>query len=128
VITRSRPCTLHKSKTDWSYFQELLFIFLNNSISLKTDDDVICAIESFNSIRSRLEHNTDMQKSVAHAKTSFVYSSAIKDSQKKKLRKLWQTNRCPVLKTKLNRVIKTLKNLLETERNQGYLYTDIYAS
>jgi len=32
---------------------------------------------------------------------------------------LWQTNRCPVLKTKLNKTIKALKNLLETERNQG---------
>jgi len=32
---------------------------------------------------------------------------------------LWQTNRCPVLKTKLNKAIKALKNLLETERNQG---------
>jgi len=32
---------------------------------------------------------------------------------------LWQTNRFPVLKTKLNKAIKALKNLLETERNQG---------
>jgi len=52
--------------------------------------------------------------------TSFEYSSAIKDklAEKRKLRKLWQTNRCPVLKTKLNKAIKALKNLLETERNQ----------
>jgi len=53
--------------------------------------------------------------------TSFEYSSAIKDkfAEKRKLRKLWQTNTCPVLKTKLNKAIKALKNLLETERNQG---------
>jgi len=31
---------------------------------------------------------------------------------------LWQTNRCPVLKTKLKRTLKELKTLLETERNQ----------
>jgi len=49
------------------------------------------------------------------------YSSAIKDklAEKRKLRTLWQSNKCPVLKTQLNKVIKALKNLLEAERNQG---------
>jgi len=48
---------------------------------------------------------------------------AIKENiaEKRKLRKLWlrklYTNRCSVLKNKLNRVIKTLKNLLK--KNQG---------
>jgi len=56
-----------------------------------------------------------------YANTSFEFSSAIKDklAEKRKLRKLWQINRCPVLKTKLNRAIKVFKNPLETERNQG---------
>jgi len=35
-----------------------------------------------------------------------------------KLAKLWQSSRCPVLKNKLNRAIKALKNLLDIERNQ----------
>jgi len=53
-------------------------------------------------------------------KYSFGYSSAIKDklAEKRKLRKLWQINRCPILKTKLNRAIKAFQNLLQTERNQ----------
>jgi len=32
---------------------------------------------------------------------------------------LWQANRCPILKTKLNQAIKALKNLLDSEKNQG---------
>jgi len=45
---------------------------------------------------------------------------AIKEkiTEKKKLRKLWQTKRCPVLKNKLNRAIKTFKNLLNMKKNQ----------
>jgi glycerol-3-phosphate dehydrogenase len=48
------------------------------------------------------------------------YSSAIKDklTEKRKLQKLWQTNKCPVMKNKLNRAIKALKNLLDSEKNQ----------
>jgi len=36
------------TKTEWPYFQELLRITLDNYIPLKTDDDIICAIEDFN--------------------------------------------------------------------------------
>jgi len=63
VITRNKPYTLHNAKTDF-YFQELLTISLNNSISLKTDDDIIYAMKSLNhAIQRHLERNTDMQKS-----------------------------------------------------------------
>jgi len=52
------------------------------------------------------------------------YSPAIKEkiTGKKKLRKLWQTKRCPILKNKLNRAIKTFKNLLKKNQEiQEYL-------
>jgi len=43
------------------------------------------------------------------------YSSATKEklTEEKKLRKLWQTNTCSVLKNKLNEAIEALKNLLD---------------
>jgi len=44
VITKGRPCTLHNAKNDWSYFQELLTISFNNSIPLKTENDIICTV------------------------------------------------------------------------------------
>jgi len=37
-------------------------------------------------------------------------------AEKRKLRKLWQRNRCLMLKTKLNPAIKELKNLLNCEK------------
>jgi len=69
---------------------------------------------------STLKYNRPLGTQHRRANTSFKYSSAIKDklAEKRNLCKLWQTNRCPVLKAKLNKAIKALKNLLETERNQ----------
>jgi hypothetical protein len=49
------------------------------------------------------------------------YSFEIKDklAEKGKLCKLWQTNRCPVLKSKLNRAIKTVKNFLDWKETRN---------
>jgi len=54
-MTKGKPCTLCNIKTEWLYFQELLEIVqesrrttLDNSIPLKTDDDITCAAERFN--------------------------------------------------------------------------------
>jgi len=48
VMTKSKLCSLHNTKTNWPNFQELLMITLHNSIPLKTDDVIICIVESFN--------------------------------------------------------------------------------
>jgi len=50
IINKSRPCILCNTKIKWSYFQELLKIILDNSMPLKTDDDITRAVESFNYI------------------------------------------------------------------------------
>jgi len=47
----------------------------------------------------------------SNSEINIEYSPALKE-------KLWQANRYPVLKNKLNRAIKALKNLLDMERNQ----------
>jgi len=84
------------------------------------DDDIICAIENFNHIISYapIWSTTPICSS---PNISIEYLPAIKHklAEKRKLHKLWQIDRCPALKTKLNRVIKAFKNLLELERNQG---------
>jgi len=50
----------------------------------------------------------------SNSKIDIEYSLAIKEklAEKRKLRKLWQINKFPILKNKLNRDIKALKNLL----------------
>jgi len=51
VITKGKPCIFQDAKTKWSYFQKLLMIILDNSISLETDG-IVCAVESFKPYRS----------------------------------------------------------------------------
>jgi len=54
------------------------------------------------------------------------FSIEDKLAEKKKVRKLWQNNKCPTLKIKLNRAIKAvIKNLLELERNLERKYKNI---
>jgi len=60
----------------------------------------------------------------SNSEINIEYSPAKKGklAEKRKLHKLWQSNRYPVLKNKLNQVIKTfgnIKNLLDIKRNQG---------
>jgi hypothetical protein len=50
TTTKGKPYTLCNAKTKWPYFQELLKTTLNNSVSLKTDDDITRAVESFNNV------------------------------------------------------------------------------
>jgi len=95
-MTKSKSYTLHKLKTNWSFCQKLL-INLDNSIPLKTD--IICAIENFNAVQ-RVWNATNKNLDI-----NIENSSAIKGklAEKKKLHKLWQNNRCPVLnQIKLN--------------------------
>jgi len=105
VITKGR-CTLHNVKTDWYYFQELLTISLNNSIPLKAENNILHAVESFNHEIQQAAWNAILV--YKNPNMNFEGLSTIKDklAEKRKLRKLWHINRCPILKTKLNRVIK----------------------
>jgi len=63
-MIKNKPCTLCNIKTDWPYFQELLKTTLDNSIPLKTDDDITNTVECFNrtSTTGRLECNADQQQ------------------------------------------------------------------
>jgi len=122
-MTKGKPCTLCNIKTEWPYFQELLEIVqesrrttLDNSIPLKIDDDITCAAERFNHVVQQAAWSTTSTSS--NSEINIEYSPAIKEKLAEK-KKPWQTNKCPVLKNKLNRVIKALRNLLDMEKNQG---------
>jgi len=97
-------------------------------MALKTVNDIICAVENFNhEVQQAAWNATPVRKSTNN---NFEYLSAIKDklAEKRKFRKLWQTNRCPFLKANLNKAIKALKNLLEAERNQGIQLSELSLS
>jgi len=65
-MTTSKTCILCNTKTNWPYFQELKRIqeltttILDNTISLKAEENIICAVESFNHVATgRLGYNVN---------------------------------------------------------------------
>jgi len=65
-MTKNKPCTLWNAKTEWPYFQELLKTTLDNSIPLKTDDDITCAVERNHAVQQAAWRATPtaIQKSI----------------------------------------------------------------
>jgi hypothetical protein len=45
-MTKDKLCTLCNNKTKW--LPKLLAIIFDNTIYLKTDDSIFCAVENFN--------------------------------------------------------------------------------
>jgi len=90
---------------------------IDTSISLKIDDDIASAVESFNYTIQEATWNATTNNPDINIEYSFAVK--VKTSKKRKVRKLGQTDSCSVLKNKLSRSIKALKNLLDLERNQG---------
>jgi hypothetical protein len=80
----------------------------DNFIPLKTDDEITRAVESFNNAVQQVAWSATPINSNLDINIEY---SVIKEklAEKRKLRKLWQTNRCPVMKNKLNRGIKAHK-------------------
>jgi hypothetical protein len=78
VTIKDKLCTLHNARTNWPYFKELLMTILDNSIPLKSDDDIVSVVECFNHIVktvwnailtcSNLNNNTEYSFSIKEQK------------------------------------------------------------
>jgi hypothetical protein len=80
IINKDKSCTFCNTKTKWPYFQELLKTTLDNSILLKTDDDVTRTVESFNNAVQQAAWNTATPIS-SNPDIHIEYSSAIEEKQ-----------------------------------------------
>lgn len=119
VNESTKNCTLHNRKTDWIHFRELVSTALEPKLRLKSEEDLIAAVEHFNtSIQNAAWEST---QSIGNSDTYMHTSKSIleKVSKKRKLRKQWQTTRCPILKNRLNHAIKDLKHTLIQDRNDS---------
>jgi len=78
IMTKNKPCTLYNVQTNWSYFQELLKItILDNSIPLKTEDDITNAVERFNQTVQQVVWSATPTSS--NSEIHIEYSPAIKE-------------------------------------------------
>lgn len=120
----SKPPSLYNSKTNWEKFRYTLKDNLNFNVKLKNEKDIDEAIE----------HLTNQIQKAAWASTPSPTSGVIKNdcpeqikiavAQKRKLRRIWQNQRTPFNKAKLNQATNRLKNMLKEIKNlalQNYL-------
>lgn len=113
-----KNCKLHNKKTNWSYFRYLIQTHLNLDISLKTENEIENAIEHFNETIQFAAWNSTPKNSYNNvAKLSAEVRNKL--SEKRKARKTWQTTRLPADKTKLNRLIREVKSLLQAETDKN---------
>ena len=119
-----QQCHLHNSKTDWNLFKTLVSESLNSHISLKSDEDIVEAVEHFN----HCIQNAAWESTPLHTQKLFshTFPKRIVDliALKRKARKTWQQTRYPRDKKILNHLSKSLKIILQTYQNtklQNYL-------
>ncbi|KMQ86445.1 reverse transcriptase [Lasius niger] len=119
VLEKEKPCIFSNKRTDWEYFRLQVEETLNTSIPLKTEYEITESIEHFNQCIQQAAWNATPLNSAKDSVNESSVPVRLKVAEKRKLRKQWQTTRFPELKAKLNKVTKSLRKMLNSERNQG---------
>lgn len=125
IITIEKPLSLTNKSTNWQKFCEFLDETLILDIPLKTNLDIDKATEHLTqSIQQAAWYSTPEPKTIEPISYNCPALVKQKIDEKRKLRKVWQRTRAPQDKSTLNKTIKELKHLLETNSNmaiQNYL-------
>ena len=111
------PCYLHNSKTDWLLFQNFVEDTIDTNVILKTEDDIIAAVEHFNTCVQNAAWNSTPQ---IRKNNSSIFPTNITDliSAKRKARKKWQQTRFPLDKKHFNFLSKKLKTVQKSFQNR----------
>lgn len=118
-IIQDQKCTLHNKKTNWHYFRYLLSTNLSENIPLKTDEDLVDAVEHLVRNIQLASWNATPQKSfsINHTTPTNVLKKLF---IKRKAKKTWQRTRSPDDKRKLNKATAELKLLLQNIQNENF--------
>jgi exonuclease III len=120
IIERTKQPTLSNTHTNWDEFKRLIETKLDPKIPLKNEENILNAVEQFNSVIQQAAWNSTPV--IPPGKDNIQdYPIIIKEkiAEKRKIRKQWQTNRTPANKRLLNRAIQQLKEILNCFKNQG---------
>lgn len=110
---------LHTAKTNWDTYRAKITATLPTNISLKSDKDIINAVDLLNScIVDAARGATPPTKSTHANLNPYDIPTPIREliAKKREVRKQWQKHRSPQLKKKLNSYIKLLKAELKEHR------------
>lgn len=114
-----RPCKLHSKKTNWDYYRSLIKENINTNIPLKTEDDIMIAVEHLvETIQQAAWSSTPPDKPNSFSKCSAFIRNKVRE--KNKAKKRWELTKYAPDKTILNRLTSELKSLLNEEENKDF--------
>lgn len=111
--------TLYNKRTNWEHFRVLIEETLNTKIPLKTEENINNAIEHLNHSIQQATWNSTPYNGSNDKEYSCSPLIRNKIAQKRKLRKQWQITRSPVFKTKLNKAVKEIREMISKEKEQA---------
>ncbi|GFV06057.1 RNA-directed DNA polymerase from mobile element jockey [Trichonephila clavipes] len=98
-----------KTITNWNKFQDILSTTIAGNPPINNTEEIDEAISKLNyNIHTALNQSSKF-KSMKQDFTLVPYATRMKIREKNRLRKLWQQNRYPPLKTELNRLQRDIK-------------------
>ncbi|GFS45819.1 putative RNA-directed DNA polymerase from transposon X-element [Trichonephila inaurata madagascariensis] len=109
-----------KTITNWHKFQDILSTTIAGNPPINNIDDIEEAISNLNyNIHTAINQSSKF-KSMKQDFTLVPYPTRMKFREKNRLRKLWQQNRYPPLKTELNRLQRDIKKDLSNIKQREW--------
>lgn len=107
-------------KTDIKFFQNWMDQHLQLNISLKSGDEIDLAVEGFTKLIHEAALMSTPQVSPHNGK-QVIISAEIRDliSNKRRLRRIWQSSRSPTDKTNFNKAANYLKKRISEVKNEN---------
>lgn len=106
-------------RTNWLKYKKYISSHLNVNNSLKTEDEIQSAINSFTTTISNAAQVST--PAITQRLKNQKFPNNIQDliKEKRKLRRLWQLHRSPALKTQLNQCQRILHNSLKDNKESS---------
>ncbi|KOB64408.1 Uncharacterized protein OBRU01_24153, partial [Operophtera brumata] len=119
VLLQDKEVTLYNKQTDWDSFRDIVDDTLKLKVALKSSGDVDNATMQFtNTIQTTCWRLTP-QKSEYGMRLKNVPGEIRKRIQeKRRLRRVWHTSRCPSDKTALNKAMFELKTMIKDTEDE----------
>lgn len=121
VIKKIHSPSLYNKHTDWNSFRSWIENNITLNLPLKSDTDIDIATEYLTElIQQAAWKSTPVLRPKEETCINYPEEIKKKISEKRKLRAIWQNHRRPEDKTKLNKSIKELKQLLLKLKNATF--------
>ena len=119
IIENTPNGSIHNQHTNWQLFREVFTHTTSASISLKTKEDIETATEYLNtSIINAIRSSTLTKTSIS--KHEYPHYILNKITEKRRLRRVWQTHRTPDDKRKLNNATRKLTKIIKKYKNDYF--------